>query len=581
MEHHLPFIKEEPLSQRGSRRAPTDERRGAVEDEDRELSRSYSPSRERALPPAARESFQTRTRTPACLLTEAWVTLRETQEPVFGWFREDMTGCADTFFAITGRAVEMTKTELQELRTPGPSPLQLAQAPHSGLQRMARLALADPTFFVNNDPPPSRRPILKHEWMSIILPGNPSSLSYGFQCLECQLFRVVRRDNLDAPESLHKTYRFHCRDVSVDCHEPTRARWSFSPTRGIPGIETAPVYEPSETPSRRRTEAPEMGTSQTSEPANPLIRPRSRTPPPTENRPSITPQTESDPDKWRKSMKLWAGAVTYDGSPSLVKLKGWGVSLNEAFQAIGVPPGRMQVMQGVHYLKGKAEEWWQEIVGQPQGQNLRTFDALIDALTNTFIPQSVYDKAMIDWRDLKQTGTAEEYSRRVDQLAMILPLGEVSEYRHSLLGMRPELKAEIQFRMKEQNRDSCPRKELWELMAIAEVRFPHRPFRPFFGKPKPKGATTKAAAADASALVVCWICDTTGHRANTCEKRHPSGCARCGSKAHNLMTCPQRPNAKKGGQGPKTGQGQRPGQGTSSMSGKKKKGRESASASTK
>ena len=64
-------------------------------------------------------------------------------------------------------------------------------------------------------------------------------------------------------------------------------------------------------------------------------------------------------------MKDWAGAVTYDGSPSLVKLKGWEVSLKEAFSSVGVSSGRMQVMQGVHYLKGNAEEWWQEIVGQP------------------------------------------------------------------------------------------------------------------------------------------------------------------------------------------------------------------------
>ena len=84
-------------------------------------------------------------------------------------------------------------------------------------------------------------------------------------------------------------------------------------------------------------------------------------------------------------------------------------------------------------------------------------------------------------------------------------------------------------------------------MWLAETRYPYKPQKQFFNRNKPKTATTKASAAEASSFIVCWICDTTGHRANTCEKRHSSGCARCGSKAHNLLTCPQRPKAKKGG----------------------------------
>ena len=570
MENERPFVKEEPLVQRGSRRAtlderrvPSEERRRETDDEDRSPSRAHSPGRERSLPHATRESLQNRTRTPACILTEIWLRLPDTREAVFGWFREDMPGCADMFFAATGRVLEVTKAELQELRIPGPTPLQMAQVAHTALQRMARLALADPNYVINSDPPPARRPILRHEWDHIINPGYPVSLNYGFQCIECQLLRVVRRDNLQAPESLHKTYRFHCRDISLDCNEPSRARWSFSPTREVPGLGIAPVYDPINPLSRRRTVNPEIGDSLTSEPANPLIRPRSRTPPPPEDRTSVPSRSDPDPDRWRKSMKLWAGAVTYDGTPSLVQLRGWERSLKEAFETVGVPEGRSQVLQGIQYLCGEAAKWWKGIAGQPQGEALTTFDALSAALKKRFIPRSVYTKAIDDWSTLRQTGTAEEYMRRVDELSVLMPLGEAAEFAHALRGMRPEIKAEIQFRLEELGVASCGREELWRLMWLAETRYPYRPPRPFFNRNKPKPTSAKASAAETTSFVVCWICDTAGHRANTCSKRHSTGCARCGSKAHNLIGCPQRPKAKKTG----TEQGQ-------SMSGGKTKKKE-------
>ena len=260
-------------------------------------------------------------------------------------------------------------------------------------------------------------------------------------------------------------------------------------------------------------------------------------------------------------MKSWAGAVTYDGTPSLVQLRGWERSLKEAFDTVEVPAGRSQVLQGIQYLCGEAAKWWKSIAGQPQGETLVTFDALSAALKRRFIPRSVYSKAIDDWSTLKQSGTAEEYMRRVDELSVLMPLGEAAECAHALRGMRPEIKAEIQFRLEELGVTSCGREELWRLMWLAETRYPQRPSRPFFNRNKPKPASAKASAAEAASLIVCWICDTEGHRANTCDKRHSTGCARCGSKAHNLIGCPQRPKAKKTG----TEQGQ------STTPGKKKK----------
>ena len=57
-----------------------------------------------------------------------------------------------------------------------------------------------------------------------------------------------------------------------------------------------------------------------------------------------------------KKMKSWPGTVTYDGSPSLVQLRGWEASLKEVFEEVEVPLGRPQVLQGIQYLRGEAEK---------------------------------------------------------------------------------------------------------------------------------------------------------------------------------------------------------------------------------
>ena len=137
--------------------------------------------------------------------------------------------------------------------------------------------------------------------------------------------------------------------------------------------------------------------------------------------------------------------------------------------------------------------------------------------------------------------------RRVDELATLMPLGEVAEYAHALRGMRTEIRAEIEFRMEEAGLTSCSREELWRLMWLAETRYPYRPPKLFFPRLRPKEYPAKAAAVDVIPPPTCWVCDLIGHRASTCRRKQSSGCTRCGSKAHNLLVCPQRPTSKKGG----------------------------------
>ena len=55
-------------------------------------------------------------------------------------------------------------------------------------------------------------------------------------------------------------------------------------------------------------------------------------------------------------MKFWAGIMTYDGSPSLVELRGWHRILLEAYESVQVPERRSQVLQATKYLTGEAEK---------------------------------------------------------------------------------------------------------------------------------------------------------------------------------------------------------------------------------
>ena len=460
---------------------------------------------------------------PTCSVSEIWLRTGEGAEIQFGWYRRGMPNAMDAFFAAMGAYQTVTRDYLAAHRVMYPPASQQYQLLHPGLHRMVRLSLRDPNFVADSEVEGGTRPISGGDWSSRIQPGFDTSLPYAFACEDCQLLRVVPRTNFPRPESLSRLYRFFCRDVGAECEDTQRRTWMFLPTRVIPGF---PLQAYTSTP------LPQSALEREQHPS-----------------PSSTPPRDND--QWRKKMKDWAGAVTYDGSASLVELKGWETSLKEAFDTLEVPLGRAQVLQGIHFLRGEAEKWWKGIAGQPQGQALRTIEALSEALQRRLIPRSVYMKAMDDWSTLRQTGTAEEYMRRVDELAVLMPLGQVAEYAHALRGMRPEIRAEIQFRMEEQGLTSCSREELWRHMWLAETRYPYKPPKPFFARPKPRPPPTKVSSADASSFIICWVCDSSGHRANVCSKRHSSGCARCGSKAHNLMMCPQRPTAKKGS----TGQG--------------------------
>ena len=467
--------------------------------------------------PHARAEIDAETWSPQ--ITTAWVVFPNEETPVFGWYREGGAPYRDSFFASDGTMRIMTRDTLSRYRLPLSTAIN-APCPPGGIMLHPTLhpsivRILETRDYLRDPRSNSCYPVASEkDWKRISQPGSSLSIDYLFQCSQCGMGRIIRRSQAPIVDNLPASHDFTCEDVGVECSVSMIVPLEFVPKERSP--PTAPLVHHT---VRVRPEESQLSTSH-------------------------PPSNELYGDLWRKRMKLWMGIPTYDGSPSLVELRGWKATIVEAYGQVGVPVGRSQVLQAIKYLSGDAEKWWKTVAGQPRGQSLATFEELYRALEQRFIPRSVFEKAIREWNSLKQTGTAEEYMRRVDELATVQPLGETAEYWHAWEGMRPELKAEVQFRLQEQGRQTCSREELWTLLWNAETRYPLRQVRPFPSR-KPFKSTPLRAVTSTTPTSVCWICDAQGHRANVCPKRQASGCARCGSKAHDLVACPQRPDLRR------------------------------------
>ena len=146
-------------------------------------------------------------------------------------------------------------------------------------------------------------------------------------------------------------------------------------------------------------------------------------------------------------------------------------------------------------------------------------------------------------------------------------MGEVGEFWLIWVGLRPELRAEVRYALREERREVCSQQELRKILKGLEVKYPAPVARPFF--PRPAVRQVQAAPAQhfpavpvQQASMACWVCDKPGHRAPDCSRRKTSGCARCGSKAHTLFTCPQRRSERPPGQQERPGDKRRQGRGT-------------------
>ena len=449
-------------------------------------------------------------------LAELWVKFPGHAGPVFGWFRERAATYMDAFFASDGEVRYITKGPLFAHIYSSKDSSDVAShigavTLHPALHLSIRNSLSTYYLLCERTTGPYLPISTEREWRLCISQGTAMSLPYILECQLCGERRRIRRMESRIVENLPTGYVFRCRDVGAECHEELNTILQFL------------RHPKPRVPSSDPREGTPLDASLSSN-ASASVR---------ETGSPLSP-------RWRKRLKNWSSIPKYAGTKSLVDLKGWEAALIEAFQATGVPEGRDQVLAASHFYTGEAEKWWGRILGQPTGKSLSSFRDLMRAIDKHFIPQDAEKKAMAAWKSLKQTGTIEEYMKTADELATSHPLGVVGEFWMVWDGLRPELQAEVRFDLRTKGITYCSRDELREFLSDVEVKYPVLETRNFPRRPFVRQAAARPARDAPAATPVCWICDREGHRANECSRRKSSGCARCGSKAHSLIHCPQR-----------------------------------------
>ena len=477
-----------------------------------------------------------------------------------GWHRTQAPPSPPTFFGCDGDMRPISKEALAKhiYSNPDgtdPQSQSYAVSAHPRLQATLRNALTDRQVAVSLETGEKAPLLHPYDWREMVRYDSPRALPYTVNCAECNARRFVQRTESIIMEKLPLNHPVRCADLGLECRTKTKQPQKFlvNPLpRDVTPLIHSSLSAASFLTAPPTTAYPPLSVSALDSPSAPPA--------------PATPSSQSGGEDrngrgWRKRIKDWSNIPKYEGSGSLVLLKGWQKALREAFAETGVPEGRDQVLAAAHFFSGAATKWWAHTLGQTLGDTLVTFELLCEALARRFIPQDTQLKAVDLWSALKQRGTVDEYMEKVDDLAAEHPLGEVGEFWHVWRGLHPELRAEVRYALLAKSKETCPREELREILKGLEVKYPAPVARPFFPRPAVRQVQT-AGAPSQQGLLACWVCDRTDHRAADCPRRKPSGCARCGSKAHTLFTCPQRRPTRPPGRQEPPGRNNRPKRGT-------------------
>ena len=468
-----------------------------------------------------------------------WVQFPGSHGPVMGWLRTQApTPWTPMFFGCDGEVRTITKESLMQYIYSSPDGTVPQNHPravsaHPRLQTTIRHALREYRM-VHDRQSGEKFPIYHEaEWKARITYDSPDAFPYTVYCVECSGRRYVHRMESTIVERLPLDHPFRCTDLGTQCRLRNNTALKFA-------VNPLPPNPPSLIRSSM------TNASFITAPPQPSYHPltlsaltQSTPAPPPASSPAQSGGEDRSGRGWRKRIKDWSNIPKYEGTGSLVLLKGWQKALREAFRETEVPEGRDQVLAAAHFFGGAASKWWAHTLGQTLGDTLVTFELLCEALARRFIPQDTQLKAVDLWSALKQRGTVDEYMEKVDDLAAEHPLGEAGEFWHAWRGLRPELRAEVRYALLAKSKETCSREELREILKGLEVKYPAPVAapRPFFPRPAVRQVQTAPVQ---QTQIVCWICDKSGHRAGECSRRKSSGCPRCGSKAHTLLTCPQR-----------------------------------------
>ena len=465
-------------------------------------------------------------------LTELWVRFPGHLGPVWGWFRTGAGDLPDSFFSSDGDVRTISLSALGQYARPSVGQVKPEDEPHACrlhplLHPAARTALKNSRYFRDSTRKYFTPIRTRGDWQICLDQGKTTALGYALSCTLCGLVRLIKRTNSLIVENLPGGYQFRCADIGAGCHVATLHNFDFvtNPLDMSTSTQAAPLYP--QLPVSSMAHSQDLRLSQDN-------------------------QSQGDDFSWRRRLKLCTNVPKFRGTDSPVLLATWVEAMQEALDEARVPPGRTQVCGASMFFADAAQRWWESRAGLRKGNALATFQDLCIALEKSFIPPDAAARTIAKWNTLRQRGTVEAYLKEADELSLAHPMGDDGEFWQIWNGLRPELKYEVRYALKTRKQETLSRADLRDLLETVEVKYPplpsaySRPFNPRFirrAEAKTVQTAPKAPLIEGTALVICWICDRAGHRAPECNRRKTSGCPRCGSKAHNLMACPQRKSA--------------------------------------
>ena len=260
----------------------------------------------------------------------------------------------------------------------------------------------------------------------------------------------------------------------------------------------------------------------------------------------------------------------YRGETSEVDFMAWTRGTERYFSTYGIHQEKEKVAIAADLLGGEASLWWNGLWMSGRDKEITTWRELLERLRERFIPPEGEMKIIGQWKRLHQVGSVANYADFVFRLKALCDMG-AAEFKLALYGLRPELQAEVRKYLRQKKVSSVSLETLFAIATDAEVGLgggrrneevgeTKKKEKPRVlavqmegkGKQKPPQGMGEQPSAGGKAGELCWVCDKVGHGWFYCPAKVKGQCCpRCGSSAHRLYTCPQRPS-KAGTQEKKT-----------------------------
>ena len=184
---------------------------------------------------------------------------------------------------------------------------------------------------------------------------------------------------------------------------------------------------------------------------------------------------EAHPGKSPALLKMWKDLgqllpiAFYRGEDDPDTLLAWRKGVEQYIELYDVP-AESQVLAATTFLRDGALKWWLMSTSTGQSRQITTLEILHERLRRRFFSPERQDELVYQWTTLRQTGTLAEYREKFFLLQTSLLLGEKAEYLLASLGLQPELRAEVQQEVDDQQVGYLPAERMFEVARKAELK---------------------------------------------------------------------------------------------------------------